>query len=196
MGNVLIQEPWNPFPEPHVQLQFLNGYCQWQVYVLNFEFWIKYLFLSMTWINYSIHRHGMHRHAQQPFFSVSSATRVALPWKTRKTPSNLSCQIHVTTCETSEKQCATNMDKTWQTKHEQQCTCKHGQWHSTFDIDMVNDKHAFSRRFSVRVRAIFALIESMTSWDTIRCKVKTPVQVNRCNKIHSPAQSQPGSVLL
>ena len=24
MGNVLIQEPWNPFPEPHVQLQFLK----------------------------------------------------------------------------------------------------------------------------------------------------------------------------
>ena len=62
-------------------------------------------------INYSMHRHGMHRHAQQPFFSVSSATRVALPWKTRKTPSNLSCQIHVTTCETSEKQCATKHDK-------------------------------------------------------------------------------------
>ena len=57
-------------------------------------------------------RNDMHRHAQQPFFPCNRPL-ASLRLKLRKTkkPSNLSCQIHVTTCETSEKQCATKHDK-------------------------------------------------------------------------------------
>ena len=104
-------------------------YCQWQSVI----------------INYSMHRHGMHRHAQQPFFPVSSATRVTDEEDAIKPELSDPCQ----NMSMWNKWKTETLTKTWQTKHEQQCTCKHGQW----QFNMVNDKHAFSRRFSVRVRA-------------------------------------------
>ena len=143
-------------------------YCQWQSVI----------------INYSMHRHGMHRHAQQPFFPVSSATRVTDEEDAIKPELSDPCQNM-------------SMWNKWKTetltKHDKQ------NMNSSAHANMVNDNSTWSMT-NMRSADVFqcACVHNLlllSQWQVeTPFGAKTPVQVNRCNKIHSPAQSQPGSV--
>ena len=133
----------------------------------------------------------MHRHAQQPFFSVSSATRVASLGHCGRRGRRHQTWV-VRSMSQHVKQVKNSVPQTW-TKHDKQ------NMNNSAHANMVNDNSTWSmtnmRSADVFQSACVHNLLLLSQWQVeTPFGAKTPVQVNRCNKIHSPAQSQPGSV--